>query len=242
MKVSQLQRVDRWCGIPACFLLTQLRRLFGRATPPKNQPIQKILFVKLAEQGSTVLAFPAIAAAIRKVGRENVYFIVFDDNRFILDVMRVIPEGNVVTVRFNNLLVLLRSTFSAIFKLRQLKFDAVIDMEFFSRGSAVVSYLSGAKCRVGFHPFYNAGPYRGDLMTHRLLYNPHLHTAQTFRLMVDALEYDPETLPTMSSPAPDDQVFPPQFVPQPHESNRVCELLRTHLPDCERLVLLNPNG
>src|SRR4051794_15733584 len=125
MKVSQLQRVDRWCGIPACFVLTQLRRLFGQLAPPPRQAIRKILFVKLAEQGSTVLAYPAVAAAIRKVGRENVHFIVFDDNRFILDVMGVIPEENVVTVSFKNLAVLLRSTVSAIFQLRRLNFDAV---------------------------------------------------------------------------------------------------------------------
>ena len=30
------------------------------------------------------------------------------------------------------------------------------------------------------------GPWRGDLMTHRLGYNPHLHTSQLFRLQVDA--------------------------------------------------------
>jgi len=32
------------------------------------------------------------------VGRENVYFVVFEDNRFILDVMETIPEQNVITI------------------------------------------------------------------------------------------------------------------------------------------------
>src|SRR5258706_15118459 len=113
MNVGQLQRMDRWCGIPACFILTCLRRLFGRRTlyPP---PVKSILFVKIAEQGSTVLAYPAIAAAIEKVGRDNVYFIVFDDNRFIVDVMNVIPQNNVVTIQFGNLPKLLHSTLTAI--------------------------------------------------------------------------------------------------------------------------------
>ena len=38
-----------------------------------------------AEQGTTVLGYPATGCAIEMVGREHVYFIVFDNNRFILD-------------------------------------------------------------------------------------------------------------------------------------------------------------
>jgi hypothetical protein len=47
--------------------------------------VRKILFVEFAEQGTTILGYPAIGRAIEMVGREHVYFIVFDDNRFILD-------------------------------------------------------------------------------------------------------------------------------------------------------------
>src|SRR6266404_3992476 len=97
MTVSQLQRIDRWLGIPICFLLTRARRL-GVGSDPHGAQIRNLLFVKLAEQGSTVLAYPAICRAIKMVGRENVYFIVFDDNRFILDAMGVIPEENVITI------------------------------------------------------------------------------------------------------------------------------------------------
>jgi ADP-heptose:LPS heptosyltransferase len=115
-------------------------------------------------------------------------------------------------------------------------------MEFFARGSAVISFLSGAKRRVGFHPFYNAGPYRGDLMTHRLLYNPHLHTSQTFRVMVEALACDPAQLPRMEVRSVDDEIIPPPFMPRPEEVRRVEELLRSKVPACSPLVLLNPNG
>ena len=52
---------------------------------------RKILFVKFAEQGSTVLASTAIRRAIEMAGRGNVYFIVFKENRFILDVMGLVP-------------------------------------------------------------------------------------------------------------------------------------------------------
>src|SRR5712691_4417997 len=99
--ILTLQRTDRWVGAPLCAILTLLRRIFEAAGRPGPRRVQRILFVKLAEQGSTVLAYPAIRRAIEMVGRENVYFVVFEDNRFILDVMEIIPEGNVITIATN---------------------------------------------------------------------------------------------------------------------------------------------
>ena len=129
----------------------------------------KILFVKFAEQGSTVLAYHAICRAVEMVGRENIYFLVFQENRFILDVMNLIPKENVVTVSHKNILDAGLHALRALKRIRQLEIDAAIDLEFFSRSSAALTFLSGAKSRVGFHTFFGEGPYRGDLMTHRLL-------------------------------------------------------------------------
>src|SRR6516162_3468221 len=95
--ISTLQHSDRWIGGPICFALTLLRRLLGQNSAPVRT-IKRIGFIKLAEQGSTVLAYPAIRRAVKMVGRANVYFVVFEDNRFILDVMEVIPEQNVITI------------------------------------------------------------------------------------------------------------------------------------------------
>src|ERR1700692_2260092 len=131
----------------------------------------RILFVKFAEQGATVLAYHAISRAVEMVGRENVYFLVFQENRFILDVMHLIPEQNVVTVGHKNIFDAGIPARASRKKTRELKLDAAIDLEFFSRSSAALTYLSGAGSRVGFHTFFGEGPYRGDLMTPRLLSN-----------------------------------------------------------------------
>ena len=85
--ISTLQHTDRWIGAPLCAILTFFRRIFEAAGPPGPRRAERVLFIKFAEQGSTVLAYPAIHRAIGMVGRENVYFVVFEDNRFILDVM-----------------------------------------------------------------------------------------------------------------------------------------------------------
>src|SRR5207248_6082171 len=170
-------------GVPLCAFLTLVRKIIDPRPPVSRQP-RKILFVKLAEQGSTVLAYPAIRRATEMVGVENVYFLVFEDNRFILDVMEIIPEGNVITIATRSPFGLARSALQAVFRARKIRIDAVIDMEFLTRFSAMLTFATGAKTRVGFHTFFGDGPYRGDLMTHRLLYNPHLHTSQMFEAMV----------------------------------------------------------
>src|SRR6266436_6767319 len=96
--ISTLQHIDRWIGAPLSFILTLLRKIFESVGPPGPRQARRILFVKFAEQGSTVLAYPAIRRATGMVGRENVYFVVFEDNRFILDVMEIIPEQNVIRI------------------------------------------------------------------------------------------------------------------------------------------------
>jgi ADP-heptose:LPS heptosyltransferase len=177
------------------------------------------------------------------VGRENVYFVVFEDNRFILDVMEIIPEQNVITISTKSPFALAIGAFRAVLRARKLDIDAVIDMEFLTRFSAMLTFLTGAKSRVGFHTFFGDGPYRGDLMTHRLLYNPHLHTSQMFEAMAEALTRDPAMLPTFDFKPPATQSFA-KFNPAPGEAAEVDALLRRENPavGSAPLILLNPNA
>jgi ADP-heptose:LPS heptosyltransferase len=242
MNVKLLHRADRWLGVPLCFLLTALRSVFSRRSPAGEPAPRTLLFVKLAEQGSTVLAYPVLRRAAQMVGRENVYFLVFEDNRFILDLLDVIPAGNVLPVSVQSVGRFFWSVILALKRLRRLKPEAAIDLEFFSRGSAALAYLSGARRCVGFHAFFAGGPYRGNLMTHRLLYNPHLHTSQIFLALFDATLCDPAILPALATPPARDLPELPQFVGSAEEAAAVWRILgcqaRAHAP----LILLNPNS
>jgi ADP-heptose:LPS heptosyltransferase len=241
--ISTLQHTDRWIGAPLCAVLTLLRRIFESASPPGPREVQRILFVKFAEQGSTVLAYPAIRRAIEMVGRENVYFVVFEDNRFILDVMEIIPEGNVITIATKNLFGLVAGAVRAVLGVRKIGVDAVVDLEFLARFSAILTFTTGAKSRVGFHTFFGDGPYRGDLMTHRLLYNPHLHTSQMFEAMVEALTRDPAVLPTFDFTPSANQPLA-GFRPSLSEVAEIDALLQRENPriGSAPLILLNPNA
>jgi ADP-heptose:LPS heptosyltransferase len=214
----------------------------SRKLPAGPAPARRILFVKLAEQGSTVLAIPAIRRAVQLAGRENVYFVVFEENRFILDLLELIPEENVITIRARGIFGLAQSVVKAIRRLMRLKLDAAIDMEFFSRGSAMITFLSGARARVGFHAFFGGGPYRGDLMTHRVGYNSHLHTASAFRVLVEALTQDPARLPTLDVVPADEKIVFPAFKPRAGEVESVRKLLPWGEGRRTPIILLNPNA
>ena len=85
MNVAQMRRADRWLGAPVCFLLGLWRR--SLAAHDRRRWPSRLLFIKLAEQGSTVLARAALDAAAMRVGRKNVYFLLFEENRAILDIL-----------------------------------------------------------------------------------------------------------------------------------------------------------
>ena len=245
LATTKLQKIDRLLGIPACWLFTRLRGLFGPEAPPPGPPAGRLLFIKLAEQGSTVLAHGAIKRAVAMVGRENVYFVVFQENRFILDLLDLIPRENVFTIQAASLGTLVTSTWEVLGRLRRMRFDAAVDLEFFARSSAAFTFLTAARRRVGFHTFFNEGPYRGDLMTHRLLYNPYLHTSQIFAEMVESLRHDPAQLPTFGTlpPAPDGEET--VFQPRAEEIAAVREIVRPEAGEDGAgapLILLNANA
>src|SRR5438105_7122185 len=241
--IQTLQHTDRCVGGPLCAILTLVRRIFESARRSGPRQFRRILFVKFAEQGSTVLAYPAILRAIEMVGRENVYFVVFEGNRFILDAMEIIPEGNVITIATNSVFGLATGALRAVQQVRKIGIDAVVDMEFLTRFSAILTFMIGAKSRVGFHTFFGDGPYRGDLMTHRLLYNSHLHTSEMFEAMVAALTREPAVLPTFDCTPPVNQPLP-RFRPSPSEVAEINALLERENPriGSAPVILLNPNA
>ena len=239
-----MRQADRWLGVPICLALTVVRRLLDCLdhTASRESP-RRILFVKLVEQGSSVLACSAIRRAIELVGRENVYFLVFEENRFILDAMGLIPPENVIAIRTDGLIRASVEALQAIRRIRALAINAAIDLEFFARSSAALVFLSRARYRVGFHAFGGEGPYRGDLFTHRLRFNPYLHTAQTYSMLVEALTVQGERLPTFDLEPVLAEDLPPAFVASPSEVDQAQALLKEAFPSAkfQPLILLNPN-
>ena len=61
-------------------------------------------------------------------------------------------------------------------------------LEVFTRYGTILSYLSGARTRVGFYRYHQEGLYIGNFLSHKVHYNPHIHIAHAFLSLVHALE------------------------------------------------------
>lgn len=242
MNASTIRFVDRWLGIPACAVLTIWRRLFDRRRG--TEPVRRILFLKLVEQGATVLASPALRTAVERVGADNVFFMVLEENRPILDMLGIVKPENVIAIPKGGLFTTLGGMIAALARVRREKIDSVLDFELFARSSAVLAYLTGAGRRVGYHAYNGDGPWRGDLLTHRLVYSPQVHTLRAMLVQTEALWLDPAGLPALGidTSAFDESIV--RFVPTETEREEVRQTLRQLLGGREPrpLVLLNANA
>src|SRR3989304_3465900 len=119
-----------------------------------------------------------------------------------------VTKKNIYTIDESGLLPFLSDSLRFFLWTRRMRIDAVIDMELFSRFTALLSGFSGARHTVGFHAFHNEGLYRGDLLTHKVAYNPHLHIAKNFIALANALISDKAELPFSKTIVRDDEIKP----------------------------------
>ncbi|WP_287963070.1 glycosyltransferase family 9 protein [Alcanivorax sp.] len=190
MKVDTMRRIDRWLGVPLCFLFTPWVRLFSPRRP--SHP-KRALFIELSEMGSAILADPAMRK-LRDQGVE-LHFVIFAKNRPSLDLLGTVPKENVFVLHEDSLMALAADSLRFLAWCRRRRIDTVIDLELFSRFTALLTGLSGAAIRCGFYRFHNEGLYRGQLLTHRVAYNPHQHIARNFVALVNAVLSEDEELP-----------------------------------------------
>lgn len=186
MNIELMRKVDYFAGIPLCFLATLLVRCAGLLPGQKRAPPQNVLFIELSEMGSAILADPAMRK-IRRVANAELYFLIFRSNAASLRLLGTVPQSNVFTIREDNFINLALDSVRFLFWARRRSIDTVIDLELFSRYSALLTGLSGAARRTGFHAFNDEGLYRGHMLTHRVAYNPHLHIAKNFIALVNAV-------------------------------------------------------
>ena len=242
MKASTIRFVDRWLGIPACAVLTLWRRLFdGRKG---TDPVRRVLFLKLVEQGATVLAYPALRSAVERVGAENVFFMVLEENRPILDMLEIVRPENVISVPTGGLFTTIAGMVRGLARVRREKIDSVLDFELFARSSAVLAYLTGASRRVGYHAYNGDGPWRGDLLTHRLVYSPQVHSLRAMLVLTEALWKDPAGLPALDIDMSTLDESIKRFQPSASEVEEVRQIMHqaTGGREPRPLVLLNANA
>ncbi len=245
MKVDTMRFIDRYAGIPLCFLSRMFFAIVSVFHRKKEQALKNVLFIELSEMGSAILADPALRR-MRDNGRTNLHFAIFDSNKMSLDLLRTIPEDNIVTLRSDNLAHLAMDVVKFMLWCRRRQIDTVVDLELFSRFTALLSRFSGASRRCGFDACHDEGLYRGKMLTHPVRYNPHHHISRNFMALVDTLLADRADQPYCPSHYHDRDIALARAKCPQSQKDKVRDKLKTlyesYQPDYHRLVLINPNA
>lgn len=168
--------LDKWMGIPLCFFLTPLQYLVPKR---KND---SIAFILLAEMGATVLAYPVIEKAKKEY--KKTMFVCFSSIASGVLAAKQLSKKDLIIIRDDNLFLFFIDTITFPFRCRV---GTIVDLEFFSRYSVLLTFLSRAKKRAGLHRFYQEGLYRGNLYNYRTQFNQYIHTQQVYDLIYSSL-------------------------------------------------------
>ena len=248
MNPNTMRKIDYWIGRPICFLLTlfyKLQRLVGLKDPRTNQRPKNFLFIELAEMGSTVLAYPAMSQTRKIYPEANIYFLLFKQIRESMDIIDFIPEENIFSIDDSSIYSVVRDTAKFMWLSRWKRIDTTINLEMFARFGTILSYLSGARKRVGFHRYHQEGLYVGDLLTHRVSYNPHIHSAHSFIALIEALGAPLDQIPLVKVPVDSKSLQIPKRRSDDQAKNKIWRLLKEENADIgpnKKLVILNPNA
>jgi len=251
ISVNTMRAIDHWVGVPLCAivspfvaLLDGIKNIFSSdQSAPK-----KLLFIELSEMGSAILVDPAMRNAQAR-GAE-LYFLIFKSNRASLTLLNTVKPENIFTIDSSSLGGLIKDTLRFLILARKHRIDTVIDLELFSRYTALLTGMCGARRRVGYHIFHGEGLWRGFMLTRKVHYNPHIHITKNFISLIHAAFAQKIEVPFSKIEIPDSEVRLEQAIIDPSALVKVRERIEKlakeanihYSPGKERLILINPNA
>jgi ADP-heptose:LPS heptosyltransferase len=251
ISVNTMRAIDHWVGVPLCALASPIVALMDGIknifSPSPDQP-RKLLFIELSEMGSAILVDPAMRNAQAR-GAE-LFFLIFKSNRASLTLLNTVKPENIFTIDSSSLGGLIKDTLKFLLVARKHHIDTVIDLELFSRFTALLTGLCGARRRVGYDIFHGEGLWRGFMLTRKVHYNPHIHITKNFLSLIHAAFAKEIEVPFSKIHIADSEVRLEQAVINPvvliNVRERIEKLSATFSivfkQGQQRLILVNPNA
>jgi len=209
--------IDKWIGPVLCVLLIPLKWLHP-SEPPENAPgsVRKVLVVKLWGMGSIVLASPLLREIQARFPDARVGFLTLKENLPVLRCLPLAAEPIALDLS-RGVPSFLRDTVRVLWRIRRERYDLLLDLEFFTRFSAILSFLAGARTSRGFS---SKGSLRGRLHDAEIPFNSYHHVVLNFLslLMCNPVE-----------PFPEVDLSAPDVLPQLEVGERSLESLMERL-------------
>lgn len=197
MNFRLMKSLDALLGTPLCLVLGWPLRWLARRPDP-DRPIRRLLIIKCFGLGSITLISTAIGALRRHHPGIEITFVTFEEHRALLQMMD--SRMRVWTVRKSSLAGFAADSLRLAGRLPAVQFDAVLDLEFYSRYTQLLAGLTLAPLRIGFHlPFLWRRPAYSDFLS----YNLTKHIVEAYRMALDVLKLnsgEPAVLPLRARP------------------------------------------
>jgi ADP-heptose:LPS heptosyltransferase len=144
MDINLIRPIDRYLGALICLGLLPLKYLYRYFNPLKEplrrEEIKKILLIKFFGMGSITLASPTMRKLKETYTHAEITILTLSANKEICELLP--PIDRAVYLKIDNPLVFLADFIRIIFEIRKSDFDVIIDLEFLTNFSALVTLIA----------------------------------------------------------------------------------------------------
>lgn len=184
MSMDRMKAIDHYVGIPVCWVLGSLAAcvpfLRGHRGLPLNP--KRILIIKFFGMGHVLMATPLLKAIREGYPNAHLIFMTFDSTAPLVTRLGLADE--VRLLRTTGLVPFGVDLMRHSFRFLTERIDVVIDLEFFSKFSTMVSMLTRSRVRVGY---YLETFWRDSIITHPIFFNYHQHVLDIYESTANAI-------------------------------------------------------
>ena len=229
--------IDRYAGQLVCGLLSLFKR-------KRKMPVcRRILFIEFFEMGAAIMAYSALKYVKSKLPECELHVLCVNGNKESWTLLGLVSKQNIHGVEATSLWRFLSSLLGAVRILRREKFDLVVDLDKFTRLSATISFLVGARQIAGFYRYEYEGLYRGSLIDLPCAFNQNAHIAKNFLALCKTALAEKQHYPNYKGPIENSEILLPAFQSDVDLARQMKAQVREVFPDWQEtpLVLVNPD-
>ena len=240
MEYSRIVRVlDRYIGSLICFIFSLLHRA-RRAQ--KARAIRKIMVIELFEMGASIMAHSSLRHIKKTLPEAEIFCLCLLSTKEPWLLLNDIPKSNVYALDNSSLVSFALSILKTTRALSKQDIDLIIDLELFTRVSAIIAFLIRAKWRAGFFRYTMEGLYRGTFYDIKCSFNQNMHIARNFLALTKSAISLSEAYYNYDGPIPLSEIEAPRYASSDTVRKIVCEKIRKAYPSFSGgpILLVNP--
>jgi len=174
--LATLQRIENLLGSIVCAGLSLPALFLKNEKKPDPEKVKKVLVVKFFGIGSLILAMPFLKTARKQFPNAEIHLLTLAANRPLMDMVTTIDRVHYINLG-DNVFSAISAFSKGLIETARGRYDVLVDMEFYTRASSIVTFFSLAPVRIGYH---SRGVYRGNLHNHHVPFNVYRHVIQNF--------------------------------------------------------------